>query len=237
MSGWVKIHRRILEWEWVTKPLTFRLFIHLLLKANHADGVWRGEFIPTGSLITGRVKLAQECGMTEREVRTALTHLKTTNEVTIKTTKEYSIISITNWKSYQDNDQQNANERPTNDQPTTTNKNNKNNKKKEKDIGVLIPDWINSQNWNDYLEMRNRIKKPATERAKELILIKLEKFKQVGHDPNQILEQSILSNWQDVYEPKQKGTTNGKSKLKSEADTLLEQIRAGKFTQGTDGIN
>lgn len=148
MSGWIKIHRKILDWEWSTKPLTFRLFIHLLLKANITDNYWRGSFIPAGSLIAGRAKLAQECGMTEREVRTALTHLKTTNEVTIKTTKEYSIISITNWKNYQASDQQNANERPTNDQPTTTLKEYKNIRIKEDkkdytdDFEILWNSWV-----------------------------------------------------------------------------------------------
>lgn len=231
MSGWIKIHRRILEWEWATKPLTFRLFIHLLLKANHADGLWRGEFIPAGSLITGRVKLSQECGMTEREVRTALTHLKSTNEVTIKTTKEYSIISITNWKNYQDCDQQNANERPTNDQPTTTNKNNKKNKNEKKDIeDDFLPDCIPVQEWELYKKHRG---KKFTKRAQELAIKKLEYWNSEGHDIRIILENSVMNGWSGLFPPKddkQKGNINGKSKLKSEADELLDAIRAGKYS-------
>jgi hypothetical protein len=37
MSGWIKIHRSILEWEWYEDTNTFRLFMHLILKANHKD--------------------------------------------------------------------------------------------------------------------------------------------------------------------------------------------------------
>ncbi len=101
---------------------------------------------------------------------------------------------------------------------------------KRQKADFLIPDWINEKTWNDYLEMRKGIKKPATNRAKELIISKLEKFRNSGHDVEKILEQSILNNWQDIYELKQKGNINGKSKLKSEADELLEQIRAGKYS-------
>jgi hypothetical protein len=131
--GWIKLHRKILDWEWSTKPLTFRLFIHILLNANINDSTFRGQFVPAGSFITGRIKLSQECGMTEREVRTALSHLKSTNEVTIQSTNEYSIISVVCWKDYQAIDQPNANERPTKDQRKTTDKETKNIRTKEEE--------------------------------------------------------------------------------------------------------
>lgn len=213
-AGWIKLHRKLLDWEWSTKPLTFRLFIHLLLKASFSDSQYRGEKIPAGSIITGRLKLAQECGMTEREVRTALTHLKTTNEVTIKTTKEYSIISITNWKSYQDGDQQNANERPTNDQPTTTYKESKKGRNKEEEKNytkkeIEIPDWLPNQEWNEYLEMRIKIKKPMTEAAKKMAISELEKLKSQGQSPAEVLKQSIFNSWQGLFALKNVNQSGG----------------------------
>ena len=33
MSGWIKIHRKITEWEWYDDVNTFRLFMHLILKS------------------------------------------------------------------------------------------------------------------------------------------------------------------------------------------------------------
>lgn len=103
-------------------------------------------------------------------------------------------------------------------------------KKKPKYPEFVCPEWLILKNWDDYLDMRKGIRKPATQRAQELILAKLRKFWESGLDPNLILEQSILNNWQDVYEPKQeKGKINGKSKLQAEADKLLDEIRAGKY--------
>ncbi len=54
-----------------------------------------------------------------------------------------------------------------------------------------------------FYEMRNKIRKPATDRAKELILIKLNKLAPNDTDKQiEILEQSIQKSWQDVFELK-----------------------------------
>lgn len=132
MSGFVKIYRKITEWEWYSEPNTFRVFMHLLLIAKFKDEKWRGIDIKRGQVLTGRVKLGQSCKLTERQIRTAISNLKTTNEITIKTTNEFSIITLTNYELYQgiteENDQpkdqqkasRRSNERPTSDQRATT---------------------------------------------------------------------------------------------------------------------
>lgn len=56
--------------------------------------------------------------------------------------------------------------------------------------------------WKSFLQMRVSKKKPATEKAKNLILNDLIKWKEKGYDPNAILENSIRNSWTDVYEPK-----------------------------------
>ena len=43
MNGFISLHRRIIEWEWYTEPDTFRVFIHLLMMANHAPAKVRGR--------------------------------------------------------------------------------------------------------------------------------------------------------------------------------------------------
>jgi len=132
-EGWIKLYRKMSDWEWSTKPETSHLFIHLLLSANHKDGLWRGVKIPAGSFVTGRKSLSIKTGLSEQKIRTALKHLKSTNELTIQSTNEYSIISITNWEKYQDNAQRPTSNQPAINQQSTTNKNN-NNEKNEKNI-------------------------------------------------------------------------------------------------------
>lgn len=133
-TGWVKLFRSLPEWEWWGDKNTVIMFIYLLVTANYEDKKWRGEIIPKGSLITGRKQLADGARLTEREARTALEHLEKTQNVTIRTTSKFSVITICNYDVYQStqndyrpterptNDQVATNKRPTNDQQTTTTK-------------------------------------------------------------------------------------------------------------------
>jgi hypothetical protein len=132
MEGWIKLHRKLLEWEWYDEPNTFRLFLHCLLKANHKDKKYRGEVITAGTFYTSRDLLSKETGLTGRQVRTSLNRLKTTNELTIKSSRKGTVIEVVNYTKYQvidqQNDQQATNKRPTGDQQATSNKNVKNDK-------------------------------------------------------------------------------------------------------------
>ena len=71
---------------------------------------------------------------------------------------------------------------------------------------ALLPDWIPLETWEAFLEMRRKIKKPPTEHAIELLIAKLDKFRQQGQDIKAVLEKSITSSWQDVFEIKENKT-------------------------------
>jgi len=138
--GWIKIHRKILDWEWLTDSHMVQIWMYFLAKANHKPKKWKGIQINTGQFISGRVKISEDLRMSERSVRTCIKRLKSTNEITTKTTNKYTIFTLVKWADYQINDSeltskttsQSANKRPTNDQQTTTNKNDKKEKKPPK---------------------------------------------------------------------------------------------------------
>jgi biotin operon repressor len=140
MSGWVKFHRKIEEWEWYKDANTFRLFFHLVMKANHKEGRWQGILVLRGQHITSSDGLANELGLTRQQIRTSLNKLKSTNEITIKTTSKYSLVTVANYSLYQANEEEVTNkttnnitnEQPTDNQQVTTNKNDKKNKKEKK---------------------------------------------------------------------------------------------------------
>ena len=126
MQGWIKLFYQFKEWEWYGDTNMVRLFIHLLLTANYKQTKWRGMTIPRGSLLTSRAKLAEETGLSEQTIRTCLTRLKSTNEITVKATNKYTIITISNYDRYQEQPQeinqqnnQQDNHEATNSQPTT----------------------------------------------------------------------------------------------------------------------
>jgi DNA-binding transcriptional regulator PaaX len=127
VNGWIKLHRQIIEWEWYKDDNTKSLFFHLLLSANHEAKNHRGILIEVGQVQTGRKKLALELGKTERQIRTAIKRLQTTNEITVKTTNKFSIITLVNYPKYQHLENENDQLNDQQDVPkTTTNKNNKN---------------------------------------------------------------------------------------------------------------
>ena len=82
MEGWVKLHRKMINWEWYQDTNTFKLFCHFLLIANVADKKWKGITIKRGQFVRTLANLAVETGLTIDEVRTAIKHLESTNEIT-----------------------------------------------------------------------------------------------------------------------------------------------------------
>lgn len=102
MEGYIKLHRKIADWEWYNDPNTFRLFMHLLLNANYEAKKWQGLDIQPGQLLTGRIKLAHELKLSEQEIRTSISKLKSTNEITTSSTNKFSIVTLNRWADYQD---------------------------------------------------------------------------------------------------------------------------------------
>lgn len=62
-----------------------------------------------------------------------------------------------------------------------------------------LPDWIPEETWKGFEEMRQKIRKPLTDRAKKMIFAKLDEFRKDGHEPKDVLEQSIVSAWSGVF--------------------------------------
>ena len=53
-QGWIKIHRQLLDWEWYDDINVTRLFLHILLKANHKSKNYKGEIVKVGEHLTSR---------------------------------------------------------------------------------------------------------------------------------------------------------------------------------------
>ena len=109
-SGYVKLFRKMVDWEWYGDPNTKAVFLHLLLTANYKRTRYRGVTLKPGQTVIGRKSLAETLGMSERNVRTALNRLKTTNEIATKATNKFTIVTIVNWESYQYFDDEVTNE-------------------------------------------------------------------------------------------------------------------------------
>lgn len=80
---------------------------------------------------------------------------------------------------------------------------------KEVRIQLEMPDWLPKENWQGFVEMRQKIRKPMTQRAVAMILKKLEGLMQTGQDVAAVLDQSVVKSWQDVFPVKQEFARHG----------------------------
>lgn len=130
MDGWIKLHRKLLDWQWYDDTNIVRVFLHLLLKANFDIKGWHDISIERGQLVTSIKNLAAETHLSEMQIRRALTQLQKTKEITIETTNKYTMITICNYAKYQcidsgeqqTNNNQTTNEQQSNNNQTTTTK-------------------------------------------------------------------------------------------------------------------
>lgn len=158
MGGWIKLHRQLLEWEWYDDINVCRLFIHCLLKANHADNKWKGKLIKRGQFITSLDKLVSETGLSKSQIRTCLKKLKSTHEIAHETTSQHTVITIENYDSYQGDDTRDStpvtHESHTDSTQIASNKNDKNDNKKKNRTVFEKPDAIKVQ---DYFELKGYV--------------------------------------------------------------------------------
>ena len=144
MKGWIKLHRKFSNWEWKHKPEMVALWVEILISANYEERKWQGVTLKPGQLAVGRDALAKKTGLSAQTIRTCLNRLKSTNEITIKSTNKFSVITVNRWELWQGGEEnqptnQPAHQQTTNQQLTTAKeyKNNKNiyNKRKDELLG------------------------------------------------------------------------------------------------------
>lgn len=100
--SWIKLHKKILDWEWYGDLPVRSTFIHLLLKANWKDSKHKGEVVKRGQVIVGSIKTPQEIGISRQQFRRSLDVLKRTNEITTKPTSKNTVVTIVKYDDYQE---------------------------------------------------------------------------------------------------------------------------------------
>lgn len=68
--------------------------------------------------------------------------------------------------------------------------------------GFVLPDWVSSDAWSAFEDSRKKLRKPLTDRARQLAVAELQRLRDQGHDPIAVIESAVLHGWQTFYPPK-----------------------------------
>lgn len=107
-----------------------------------------------------------------------------------------------------------------------------------------LPEWVPVEAWEEFVKMRKGIKKPMTEYASKLMLKKLDGLRRAGHDPQAVLDQSILKCWLDIFPvrqefqqvvpPRQQQFQTPVEKARGWADSITGRAREAQVIDITD---
>jgi hypothetical protein len=129
-QGYIKLWRKSIESELIKNHNVWIFWTWCLLKANfkpnHKQVVGFQEVVlQPGQFVFGRKAAAKETGLSEQKIRTCLSFLKKCQNLTIKSTNKFSVITIINWDTYQGNGtdiNQQSNQHVTSSQPASNHK-------------------------------------------------------------------------------------------------------------------
>ena len=177
-TGWIKLHRKLLENPLIKEPRLLQVMAYCLLKANHKETkmLWNGQeiILKPGQFITGRTQANNDLGLKSIMFDRKLKILQNRGFLNREVNNRFSIITITNWEKYQNrqeevNSQMN-NKRTTDEQQMNTNKNDKNDKNEKE----------TTQHLDDVVSKIFQIFKGSMKQSKIQNLIK-------GKDPDEML--------------------------------------------------
>lgn len=209
MSGWIKLHKTLKDWEWYDDHNATRLLVHLLLSVNYEDKTWKGQTIKAGTIVTSWENLAKEVGLSVKQIRTAMDKLERSKEVARYTTNKWQAVSLIKWAKLQ---VQCDNEGKQTGKPRATTKESKEIKNtKYSFLASLIDNGFDEKLSREWMEVRKQKKAVNTQTAFDDFMTQVKKH---GGDRNKILRKCVERSW--------KGFNH--TWLEKENDTLLNAL-------------
>jgi len=147
MAGWVKLPRKLLESKIFASEKGLKIWIWLILKANHKERyipitIAKGQsivHIKRGQMIFGRISAEEELRISRSVIYKWIKKMERDKMITIESNNHYSIITICKYDEYNDStsakvaskEQPNSNQEIANEQPQDILKNEEKHKNEE----------------------------------------------------------------------------------------------------------
>ena len=101
-QGFIKLSPNFVNWEWFKDVKTTQVFVFLLLAANPNPKRWRGNILQKGQLVATVETIRDFTGLSTKEVRTALSHLKSTGYIKTDRLLGRTVITVCDFDQYCD---------------------------------------------------------------------------------------------------------------------------------------
>lgn len=227
VGGYILYARKTLESSIMDKPpLTMKLFTWMLLKANRKNGyrgLEMGQFFTTISDMQEAMSWYigyRKKTPTKDEIRSCYEALKQATMISTTKTTRGMIVTILNYKTYQDPKNYEGHTETHNDSATipptpphdkqegvrSTRINNTPPDPKKKKFSLTkydYPEWVNKDLFLEWAAMRDKIKKPiASDGTVTRAINALKKVMDQGHRQETVIELAIDHNWRSFYPPK-----------------------------------
>ena len=91
---WIKLPRSFTSWRWYHESKMVHLFLYLLLQANVKKKDYLSLTIYPGQVVTSLVQIAQDTGLSFRNVRTCLKKLSSTKDIKVKSSNKGTFVIL-----------------------------------------------------------------------------------------------------------------------------------------------
>ena len=100
-NAYIYLRKKILDWQWYSDTPTRSVFIHCLLRASWKETEYKGIRYGRGQLIDSNATIAKDLGISIQNVKTAITHLKESGELTSFRVGKTRVITVVKYDLYQ----------------------------------------------------------------------------------------------------------------------------------------
>ena len=97
-TAYIVLDHDFVNWRWFRNRNTLIVYLWLLSSANLTTEEIFRETVSRGSVLTNNASIANECGLTIQNVRTALSNLVKSGDIKREYRNHYQIITVTDFE-------------------------------------------------------------------------------------------------------------------------------------------
>lgn len=246
MSGYARIHRSLIGHPAFRNDAEAMAFAYLVLRASWEPTRvrYKGKAIDLsrGQLAISVRDLADAMDRDKGWIERLLKRLKSETMVETRAETGVMVVTICNYDNYQAVSDDSKTPRKTRGETRARQTQDTEQRREEgnkEDIVVVsarefsLPDDIPADLFAEFEAMRNRIRKPLTDHGRRLAVDRLHELAADGWPPGQVLNHSILNNYQGLFPPKE--IRNGKRPANDRRHSRADEIDHALDTLGFGG--